>query len=215
MKIAYINPNSTEAMTDGIAAAAQAAVPSAEIFGLTNSAGPAAIQGQDDGEAAIPGLLDLLPIARQRGAEAIVIACFDDTGLAQARAVVDCPVIGIGQASYVMAHLLGLRFSVITSMAISVPVIEENIRQSGFAPLCASVRASALPVLVIDEGGPAVIGRISAEIERAIDEDGAGCAILGCAGMAHLRASLAARVAIPLIDGVAASARLCMALGAQ
>lgn len=215
MKIAYINPNSTAAMTDGIVATAQAALPSVEIFGLTNGAGPTAIQGKADGEAAIPGLLKLLPIALQQGAKAIVIACFDDTGLTQARAVADCPVIGIGQASYIMAHLLGLRFSVITSMPISVTVIEENIRQSGFAPLCASVRATELPVLVIDEGRPAVIDRIGAEIARAVTEDGATCAVLGCAGMAHLKQALETRTGVPLIDGVAASARLAMALTAR
>ncbi|MBN2760187.1 MAG: aspartate/glutamate racemase family protein [Rhodobacteraceae bacterium] len=212
MKIAYINPNSTVAMTDGIVTTAQAALPSAEIFGLTNSAGPAAIQGRADGEAAVSGLLELVPIARQRGAEVIVIACFDDTGLTQARAIADCPVIGIGQASYIMAHLLGLRFSVITSMPISVAVIEENIRQSGFAALCASVRATELPVLVIDTGRPAVLDRIGDEIARAVAEDGASCAVLGCAGMAHLKQALELHAGVPLIDGVAASAKLATAL---
>ncbi|MDA7428946.1 aspartate/glutamate racemase family protein [Primorskyibacter aestuariivivens] len=208
MKIAYINPNSTAAMTDGIVATARAAMPEAEIIGLTNASAPAAIQGKADGDAAIPGLLDLMPVARGQGADVIVIACFDDTGLAEARAIAGCPVLGIGQSSFVMAHLLGLRFSVITSLPVSIPVIEENIRDQGFSGICASVRASGLPVLTIDAGGADVVQRLADEIAAAARDDGAACAILGCAGMAHLEPELSCRSRIPLIEGVAASAHL-------
>lgn len=211
MKLAYINPNASAVMTDGIIAAARKALPGAQVFGLTNHAGPPAIQGRADGAAALPGLLSLVPEARARGAEAIVIACFDDTGLAEARARADCPVLGIGQASYLMAQILGLRFSVITSLPVSVPVIEENIRSQGAARHCASVRASGLPVLTIETGAPETLARIAAEIDAAHRHDGADCAVLGCAGMAPLKPALAARTPMPLIDGVAASARLAQA----
>ncbi|WP_420326003.1 aspartate/glutamate racemase family protein [Mameliella sp.] len=211
MKIAYINPNATEAMTDGIVEAARLALPGAEIFGMTNSDGPAAIEGPEDGAAAVPGLLARLGPARDQGADAIVIACFDDTGLAEAQAQAGCPVLGIGQASYVMAQLLGLRFSVVTSLPVSIPVIDENIDTSGFRGLCASVRASGLPVLTIEAGAPETVARIADEIEAARVEDGAACAILGCAGMAPLTSELAKETTIPLIDGVAASAMLAQA----
>lgn len=211
MRLVYINPNATEAMTVGIVVAARQALPEADIVGLTNTDGPAAIQGAEDGDAAIPGMLARLPEAQALGADAIVIGCFDDTGLEAAQARVSCPVLGIGQASYLMAAVLGLRFSVVTSLAVSVPVIEDNIVRQGFAGRCASVRASGLPVLTIDEGAPATIDRIAAEIEAARREDGATCAVLGCAGMAPLKAALTARSQIPLIDGVAASAQLARA----
>ena len=111
-----------------------------------------------------------------------------------------------------MAQLHGLRFSVVTSLAVSIPVIEDNIRQQGFAGSCASVRASGLPVLTIDAGAPDTIDRIAAEIERARCEDAATCAVLGCAGMAPLKDALSARTQLPLIDGVAASALLAKAV---
>lgn len=208
MKLVYINPNSTAAMTERIVATARAALPAAEIVGLTNHSGPAAIQGKADGEASVPGLLSLLPTARSLGADAIVIACFDDTGLAEARAQSPCPVLGIGQSSYVTAQLMGKQFSVITSLPVSIPVIEENIRNQGFSDLCASVRASGLPVLTIDEGAPETIDRIAEEINAAEREDLAACAVLGCAGMAPLKNALSARTKVPLIDGVASSANL-------
>ena len=212
MKITYINPNSTVGMTESIVATARSVMPEVDIVGLTNSDGPAAIQGKSDGDAAVPGMLNLLPKARRDGADVIVIACFDDTGLDEARTRAGCPVLGIGQSSFVMAQLLGLRFSVITSLAVSIPVIEENIHQQGFRGICASVRASGLPVLTIDEGGPDVIQRIVDEVEAAVAQDGAACAILGCAGMARIEPELAAHASIPVIEGVATSARLAQVI---
>ena len=211
IRLAYINPNSTEAMTANIVAAARAAMPDAEIMGMTNTDGPPAIQGAADGEAAVPGLLRLIPEAEAAGAQAIVIACFDDTGLAEAQALAACPVLGIGQASYLMATVLGRRFSVVTSLAVSVPVIKANIRGQGFSRGCASVRASGLPVLEIDEGAEPTRVRLAEEIARARDEDGATAVVLGCAGMAALEADLAARTGMLLIDGVAAAAHLARA----
>jgi allantoin racemase len=214
MKIVYINPNSTAAMTESIVAVARRANPEAEILGWTNDGGPPAIEGPEDGAAAVPGLLAFLPRARAESADAIVIACFDDTGLAEMRAGAHCPVIGIGQSAYVAAGLLGHRFCVVTTLAVSVPVIETNIAAQGFAASCASVRASGLPVLVVEEGREDTRARLAEEILAARREDGAQAAILGCAGMAGLRDDLAGRTGLPLIDGVAASARLASVVAA-
>ncbi|NIZ08151.1 aspartate/glutamate racemase family protein [Pseudooceanicola sp. HF7] len=209
MRLLYINPNSTEAMTQGVLAVARAALPEAEVTGLTNTGAPPAIEGPADGAAALPPLLEL--VAANRDADAIVIACFDDTGLEQARALAPCPVLGIGQSAYVMATLLGWRFSVVTSLSVSIPVIEGNIAAQGFAGGCASVRASGLPVLTIDEGSETTRDRLARAILSARNDDGAEAVVLGCAGMAPLQADLSARSGVPLIDGVAASAQLARA----
>ncbi len=210
MRLTYINPNSTGAMTDAVVAVARAALPSATITGLTNTDGPPAIQGEEDGRAALPGLERHIAAA-EGTSDAIVIACFDDTGLAAAQARTRCPVLGIGQAAYLMAALLGLRFSVVTSTAASLPVIEANIDRLGLRALCASVRASGLPVLTIEEGSEATRRTLADAIRSAKDGDGAGAVLLGCAGMAPLAADLASRTGVRLIDGVAASAHLAAA----
>lgn len=211
MHLVYLNPNATEGMTVAAVAAARSALPGARISGLTNHAGPPAIQGPEDGRAAMPGLLALLPQAEALGASAVIIACFDDTGLAEIRCAAPCPVLGIGQSAYVMAQLLGQRFSVVTSLAISVPVIKANLTAGGFAGNCASVRASGLPVLTIEAGAEATRVHLISEIQAARDADGATAVILGCAGMATLAPDLATRSGVPLIDGVRASAHLARA----
>ncbi|MBC2834222.1 aspartate/glutamate racemase family protein [Paragemmobacter straminiformis] len=212
MRLLYINPNATVSMTEGVVAVARAAVPQAEVIGWTNHDGPPAIQGPEDGAAAVAGVLALLPAARREGVGCIVIACFDDTGLAEIRRAAHCPVIGIGQAAFHMAALLGHRFSVVTTLAVSVPVIAGNIEGYGFGGICAAVRASGLRVLEVDEGSPATVARLAAEIAAAESQDGIGAAVLGCAGMAPLLPALRDKTGLVLIDGVAASARLAQAL---
>jgi allantoin racemase len=212
MRLLYINPNSTAAMTDGIIEVARATQPDLEITGWTNANGPPAIQGPEDGEAAIAGLLGLLPAARTAQMDAIIIACFDDTGLAQMRGAAHCPVIGIGQAAYHMAALLGHRFSVVTTLDISVPVIAENLRGYGFDGHCSRIRASGLGVLEVEAAGPAAMQRLSDELMEAEKTDGVTAAILGCAGMAPVRARLQARSGLHLIDGVASAAGFAVAL---
>ncbi len=212
MRLLYINPNATVAMTDGIVASARAALPGVEVLGWTNAAGPAAIEGPDDGDAAVPGVLALLPQARDAGVDAIVIACFDDTGLAAARAAAHCPVIGIGQAAFHMAALWGGRFSVVTTLPVSIPVIAENIDFYGFSMHCAQVRASGLGVLEVEAASPATLNRLTAEIAAAEASDGIDSCILGCAGMAPLLHRLQATTRLRLVDGVAAAGHLAGAL---
>lgn len=206
MRILFINPNATVAMTDKIAAAARAvAAPDVEILARTNTAGPPSIQGVEDGDAAVPGLL--AEIAAAPPVNAIVIACFDDTGLAEARALAPCPVIGIGEAAYHAAELLGRPYSVVTTLSVSIPILEANVAAYGMAR-CVRVRASEVAVLDIDGAEP----RISAEIGRAIAEDGVGTIVLGCAGMADLPERLAVAHGVPVIDGVAAACGLARTL---
>ncbi|MFC5737251.1 aspartate/glutamate racemase family protein [Sinirhodobacter huangdaonensis] len=211
MKLIFMNPNSTESMTRQVVEAARAAAPGAEILGWTNAGGPPAIEGPEHGRQAVAGLLAMLPAARAEGADVLVIACFDDTGLGELRAAAHCPVIGIGQAAYHMAALVAGRFSVVTTLAVSVPVLEDNLGRYGLATGCVSVRPSGLPVLAVEKGGAVVIARLAEEIRLARAE-GAGAIALGCAGMCGLRGALAELTDLPVIDGVAAAANLGQAI---
>jgi allantoin racemase len=212
MRLLFINPNSTVAMTESIAETARAATPEHEVLGWTNHDGPPAIQGPVDGEAAVVGVLGLLAQAKAQDVDCIVIACFDDTGLAEIRAAAHCPVIGIGQAAFHMAALLGHRFSVVTTLPVSVPVIEENIASYGFAGICVRVRPSNLPVLEVEEAAPPAMARLAEELAFAEAEDGISAVVLGCAGMAVLAPRLSRDTSLVLIDGVAAAARLALPL---
>ncbi len=204
--LVFINPNSSAGMTESIAAQARLAAPGVGIEGWTSVDGPPAIQGREDGAAAVPPLLRLVAAAEAQGARGVAIACFDDTGLAEARAAVGLPVVGIGQAGYHMAAALAPPFAVVTTLAVSVPILTENISASGLGGVCAGVRASGVPVLELERAPGTATAAIAAQAAEAVTADGARSIVLGCAGMGGLAAELRQRLRVPVIDGVAAAA---------
>jgi allantoin racemase len=216
MRITVINPNTTASMTRKIGEAAQAvASPGTRILARNPEHGPASIEGFYDGALAVPGLL--AAIAAQDGgvvapADAFVIACFDDTGLDAARCITSRPVIGIGEAAFHVAAMIGRRFSVVTTLSRSVAGIEANLASYGLSARCARVRASDVPVLDLEDPASGARARIEAEIAAALDQDRADVIVLGCAGMADLAADLSATFGVPVVDGVACAIKLAEAL---
>ena len=213
MKIAVINPNTTASMTKAIGRVATAvAAPGTEILAVTSAAGPASIEGPYDGALAVPGLLREIAKAEEAGVAAHVIACFDDTGLDAARSATANPVIGIGEAAFHAASLICHRFTVVTTLSRSIPVIERNLTSYGLTNRCLRVRAAETPVLAFDEEPETAEKRVAQEIETALLDDHAEAIVLGCAGMADLADTMSARFGIPVIDGVRAAVTLAEAL---
>ena len=216
MRLLLINPNSTAAMTQTIAAQATAvARPGTLIRAVNPTDTPPAIQGPEDGEAALPGLFALF--ARETAdwsPDAVVIACFDDTGLAELKRRSAIPVLGIGEAAFHAAMLLGGRFSVVTTLDVSVPVIEDNISRYGFAERCALVHASGVPVLDLEDARDSAAEAIAGGIAAAVAQNAPDTIVLGCAGMAGMAERMTERFRRPVIDGVTAAVVLAEALHA-
>jgi allantoin racemase len=213
MRIFVINPNSTQSMTEQIRRSAErAASPGTVIDAISARNTPASIEGYADEAMAVPAMLAEITQAEIRGAMAHVIACFDDPGLSAAREVARGPVIGICQAAVQVAATLASRFSVVTTLPRSVPIIEDLIESYGATRLCRRVRSVNLPVLALEEDPHEAQRRLQHEISRAIADDGAEAVVLGCAGMAELCDTLQRDCGIPVIDGVSAAVRLAEAL---
>ena len=217
MRLIVVNPNTTASMTAKIGAAARAVAAAGTTIDAVNPAdGPPSIEGYYDEAYAVPGLLACIA----RGEAEVpppagyAIACFDDTGLDAARALARAPVVGIGEAAFHLASLVAGRFSVVTTLARSIPAIEHNLARYGLATRCARVRAAEVPVLSLEEPGSPARARISAEIAAALREDRCEAIVLGCAGMADLAASLAREHGVPVVDGVAAAVKLLESLAA-
>ena len=208
MRILVVNPNTTAAMTAKIAAAAQrAAAPGTEIAALTSPCGPPSIEGYYDEAMSLAGLLQAVRDATDF--DAVIVACFDDTGLDALRCLTDKPVVGIGEAGYRMAAMLSNKFSVVTTLARSVPALEHNLVRYGMDRQCQRVRSSEVAVLELEHANPAAYQKIETEIELAIAEDRAEAIVLGCAGMADLAQAMSARFGLPVLDGLACAVGLC------
>jgi allantoin racemase len=210
MRLLVINPNTTASMTATIGKAAErVASPGTQIVAVNPEMGPPSIEGYFDEIFAMPGVIAEM---RKTTADAYVIACFDDTGLDGARCATEAPVIGIGEAAFHCASLVAGKFSVVTTLARSIPAIEHNLTKYGLATRCGKVRASEIPVLDLEKPGSNAHSKISHEIGRAIQEDHAEAIVLGCAGMADLANELSREHGVPVLDGVACAVKLAEAL---
>ncbi|HSV82481.1 MAG TPA: aspartate/glutamate racemase family protein [Ramlibacter sp.] len=215
MKIQIVNPNTSAAMTAKLAAAARrVAAPGTELLVQHSPSGPASIESGFDEALAVPGLLQALAAGVEQGAHGHVIACFGDPGLTAARELARGPVLGIAEAAMHAATLLAPAFSVVTTLQRTVATAERLVAQYGFGRQCRRVRATGIPVLALEHAASdaALYRRIVTECERALDEDGSGAIVLGCAGMADLCERLAATLQVPVIDGVTVAVKLVEAL---
>ena len=207
MKILLINPNSTASMTKkAYVAAKRVARLDTEIIAVTSQNGPSSIEGYFDVAMCQAALLQ--EAAKYNDVDAVIIACFDDTGLDAMRCLFDGPVVGIGEAAYHAASIVSSKFSVVTTLSRSVAGISDNLSRYGLMKKCASVRATDIPVLKLEEQDPSSIDLIRSEISAALTKDDAEAIVLGCAGMADLMEQLSDEFAVPVIDGVVSAVGL-------
>jgi len=129
--------------------------------------------------------------------DAFIIACHYDPNLDAIKEIADKPVVGMGEASMIVASMLGHRFSIITTDEHSIPLHEECARKYHLHDLLASVRAPEEGALDLSEEER--IYRIS---QLVIEEDMAEIIVLGCAGMAGLDKQLQSRLSVPVLDGI-------------
>ncbi|MBV7521339.1 aspartate/glutamate racemase family protein [Ensifer sp. ENS12] len=213
MRLLLINPNSTRSMTEQAHRSAErVAAPHTLLESINPTSSPASIEGHADEAMAVPAMLAEVRKGEMRGIDAYVIACFDDPGLGAAREIARGPVIGICQAAVQVAMNIATRFTIITTLPRSVPIIEDLADAYGAGHRCRKVRSVDMPVLALEEDLAHTEEMLVQEILKARQEDGAEAIILGCAGMSELCDRLKARTGMPVIDGVTAAVKLAEAL---
>ena len=212
MHIVLINPNTTEAMTDRMREAVGSYLTEDIKFtALTSVYGASSIEGYYDEVFAVPPMIEMVT-AMKDDIDGLVVGCFDDTGVDALRTVLDVPVVGICQASMQAAAILSNKFSIITTLPVSVPALENLVLKYGFHHICSRVRAADIPVLDLENNCDAAKASISREIEKSLSEDNAEAVVLGCAGMVDLSRELSKEYRIPVIDGVGVAVKLVEAL---
>jgi allantoin racemase len=152
--------------------------------------------------AAAPGT-EIVAARPRFGAEAIDSA---------AESYLSAVVLDIAECAAHVAHLIGRRFTVVTTLARSTPAIEDRLTLAGLTAHCASVRACGLGTAEVDADPAAAVRAIIDEAARAVAEDGADVICLGCAGMAGVTEAISAKLGVPAVDGVAAAVALAQAL---
>ncbi len=211
MRILLVNPNTTESMTESMAVAARSAARSGtEIVPVTVTGSVSFIDGFYDETIAAAAVARC--VHEHSGSfDAAIIACFGDPGLYAAREVSTAPVVGIAEASFVLAMSLGHRFGIITTVDRATPGTIDLLRHYGVEARCAAIEASGAEVLSLDEDPVALLGPLEAAGRRAI---GAGAEVLcmGCGAMLAVRDELERRLGVPVVEAVPAAVALAEAL---
>lgn len=170
--------------------------------------GPASVETEAEERLAARALLDELPALARQGFDALIVGCFGDPGVAEARQRVEIPVIGPAQASIESAARLGHRFGVLTVVDTVVPTLRRLVRGYGMTARMASLRAVEVPVLELRDRHEEVLGRLADEGRAAIDE-GAEALVLGCMTMGFLGVAeeLQRHLDVPVVNPVIAALR--------
>lgn len=214
VKIKIINPNITQAMTDSVhETALRCADPETEIITVNPQNGPESIECFMDEYLAVPGVVEeILKGDKNEGADAFIIACFGDPGLAAAREVTDKPVLGICESAITAARFTAPYFSILSVLERSRKVTEDIVKAYGAADMCRSIRSTGLSVLEFGQDPQKGLAALAEEGRRAVKEDGAECLLLGCAGFVDFVDALRQELKVPVMDGVSPAVKFAEAL---
>ncbi len=137
--------------------------------------------------------------------DAIVIGCFYDVGLREARevsgrAIVTAPC----QSATAIASHLGNTFSVLVGRRKWIPKMSENVRLYGHGHAMVSMRPLDLGVHDFQVNHELTCDRLLTEGRKAVQEDGAEVLILGCTAEYGFNQRMQSELGVPVIDAVTA-----------
>jgi Asp/Glu/hydantoin racemase len=209
--ILVINPNSTEAVTQGMDEACDPlrdpGGPTIECVTLRD--GPPGIETQQHVDTVVPPLIRMVS-EREKHHSAFVIACFSDPGIHSVRELTKKPVLGIAECGIFTALTLGQRFGVIAILRQSIPRHLRYIAALGTTDRLAAELPVGLGVTELADE-KRTFGRMVEVSEKLRDDHGADVVVMGCAGMARYRKPLEDAISIPVVEPTQAA--VAMAIG--
>jgi allantoin racemase len=144
--------------------------------------------------------------------DAVIQAGYGEHGREGLQELLDVPVVDITEAAASTAQFLGHRYSVVTTLDRTVPLIEDRLKLAGLSDRCASVRASGMAVLDLESDEEGAVEAIVEQAAQAVERDKAEVICLGCGGMAGLTERVVKRTGVPVVDGVAAAVTIAESL---
>ena len=169
--------------------------------------GPASIESEFDEAMCQPDTILKIIEAEKEGCDGVVIDCMGDPGLQGARECVSIPVIGPCETAMHYASMLGHKFSVLTVLERTVPLIENLSLLYGVSSKVASVTPVNIPVLELEDDLNYTLNRMTEVSIDTIKNDYASVIIFGCTGMLGCADALKSKLLekgydVPVIDPI-------------
>lgn len=150
---------------------------------------------------------DIVRLTRDAADEyqAVVIGCFYDLGLREARevsarAIVTAPC----QSATAIASHLGNTFSVLVGRRKWIPKMSENVRLYGHGHRMVSMRPLELGVHDFQADRDRTCDRLMTEGRKAVQNDGAEVLILGCTAEYGFHQKMQDELGVPVVDAILA-----------
>lgn len=154
-------------------------------------------------EEAWAGANLLRSLARHESAyDGFFVGCFGEPALRGLRELTDKPVVGSASASFHTAAQLADRFSCLTILDETAPMVRRQVHEMGLEDRFASVRVVDAPVLDIDHESSALVERMRTVGRAAVEEDDAEALVPGCMSLAFSRIheDVADDLGVPFLD---------------
>jgi allantoin racemase len=166
-------------------------------------AGPALFDSYHDLVIADVALFEAGKYAQEEGYDGVCIDTMSDSGMNALRSVLDIPVIAPGRSSYLVAMMLGSRFSVLTQWDPWIALYKKGLREYGLESFCASIRSINTPPDVENLLGgkeEVIFPRLRDVALRCIEEDGADVICMGSTTMHQAVPYLQRELPVPVIN---------------
>jgi allantoin racemase len=153
--------------------------------------------------------------AEEEGFDAVCINTVSDSGLYALRSRLSIPVLAPGQSSFLLASMLGHKFSVLTMWPRWFPLYRKTLKEYGLESRLASIRSIDVrpdAEALLQGKEEEVFDKLLAQAKRAISEDGADVLVLGSTTMHQSHAFLAAELPVPVLNPGVIAYKLCETL---
>ncbi|QTL05456.1 Asp/Glu racemase [Aquabacter sp. L1I39] len=207
-RLLIVNPNTSQAVTDLLEAAARPLLPSGvKLQAITAPFGAASLESP--AETAIAAHAVLTALAEAEPFDAAIIGAFGDPGLEAAQDLFEAPIFGLGRASLQAAASYG-RFVLVTVGPHLRPSLERAAHEAGVGDACAGM--VFLPVSVL-ELATDPLAALPAIVAAAADfaSQGTQAVLLAGAPFSGLADALAPSVRMPVLDGLTCALRAALA----
>ena len=210
-RILVINPNTNSTITSLMRGVAEGLAVEGIVTNVVNpDSGPISIESDNDRRIVEPQVIEIVRKAEDSGYNGIVIACFDDIGLEEARRIASVPLVDAFRASISMVSHLASRFTIVTTYDGAVAPITALVDRL-YPSVHYTVRAAGIGVAEAASSGSAH-EKLCRVIQNAIEKDGAEAIVLGSGGLAGKAETLSVQFGVPMVDAVGAAVSMCQAM---
>jgi allantoin racemase len=200
VRLLIVNPNTSASVTLWLAQEAKrGAGEDVEVTAVSAPSGLTAIQTVD--ELLRAERVVVATIEKNADVDAAIIGAFGDPGLAEARARLPIPVVGLGETGIRAAAADGRRFSIVTLGEAMRAALVERVRSFGLEVQLAEICVLPIPIPDMIANREAHIDAIAGAV-RACTGD---AILLGGAPLAGLGAKMTEKTGAIVLDGVEAS----------